>query len=76
MRLAPEDAFHVYVIGFTSLIVLFWLAGAVRARRLRKGARRKAECPLCGRVTHPEPAVSRVKCRGCGAPFELKPEQM
>lgn len=76
MKFSPEDAFHVYVIGFTSLIILPWLAGAVRARCLRLVARRRAECPLCGRVTHPEPAVSRVKCRGCGVSFELKPEQM
>ena len=75
MTLSAPDAFHVYVIGFTSLIVLLWLAGVIRARRLRLEARRKAACPLCGRVANPEPAVSRVKCRGCGVSFELKPEQ-
>ena len=74
MTLLPQDAFHVYVLGFTSLIVLIWLAGSIRARRMRLRARRRAECPLCGRVTYLAPAVSRVKCRGCGVLFELKPE--
>lgn len=75
MTLSAQDAFHVYVLAFISLILLFWLAGSIRARRMRLKARRRAECPLCGKVAHPAPAVSRIKCRRCGVLFELRPEQ-
>jgi hypothetical protein len=76
VKLTAADAFHVYVIGFTSLIVLPWIVGAARAWRLRSGSRRRVECPLCGKVAHPEPAIARVKCRGCGVSFEVKTERM